>query len=343
MLRIPVAALSTPLGRIRKLVIGSPNWLGDVMMAEPLLRAIQRDGRFETFLLCKPQVFDLCRAFRNHLPSIAVATHATAPSTRFAPDDTLWVNLAMTPDLPLLALRCGARFIWGYPRHDTAHLLGEWLGPEFVAREQHHVHNYLSLLFRLGIDLPDEMPVPRLVAFDRHSPSPTGGLGARIVVLNTSSSNQESKRFPAERFRELADLLLERFRDIEIRLNGLTGDADRNAAIARACRDPDRCIDSSGSHDLSEMIALLAGSRLVISNDTGPMHIAAALGVATIGIFGPTSPAWTAPLGTNAYHVRTRAACAPCFTSPCPLPPQVCFDDVAPLDVMRVVEEHRLL
>src|SRR5262245_27274222 len=91
---------SLPLRSIRTLAIGSPNWLGDVVTIEPLLRALARDGRFEIVLFCRPQVRELCAAFRIHLPSIEVVAYGTAPKVRFAADDTLWVNLAMTPDLP---------------------------------------------------------------------------------------------------------------------------------------------------------------------------------------------------------------------------------------------------
>jgi lipopolysaccharide heptosyltransferase II len=336
----PASSSVLPLRSIRSLAIGSPNWLGDVVMIEPLLRALVRDGRFEVVLFCRPQVSELCAAFRRHLPSIEVAVYGgSAPMTRLAPEDTLWVNLAMTPDLPLLARRSGARVVWGYPRYPaTALLLDESLGDDFVVRDRHHVHNYLSLLARLGIAPPDSA-VPRLSA----PASPESGQDRRIVVLNTSTSNQESKRYPASRFGELVDLLLELVFDVEIRLSGLAADVERNSAIALGSRDPGRCIDCSGRYGVGDLIAVLARSSLVISNDTGPMHIAAALGVPTIGIFGPTSPRWTAPLGPNAHLVRTGAPCAPCFKSPCPLPRQTCFDDVAPRDILRVVEEHRLL
>jgi heptosyltransferase-2 len=341
---VPIPLSLATLGRIRTLAIGSPNWLGDVVMIEPLLRALVRDSRFEVVLFCRPQIGELCAAFRNHLPSIEVVTYdRPASAARLAPDDTLWINLAMTADLPLLARERGARFVWGCPSEDTAHLLGESLGDEFVSRDRHHVHNYLSLLARLGIETAEERPVPRLVARSAPPTPCDAGEPSQIVVLNTSSSNQESKRYPASRFRELADLLLERFPDLAIRLTGLPADAERNSAIALASRDPARCADDSGRYGLGAMIALLARAALVVSNDTGPMHIAAALGVATIGIFGPTSPVWTAPLGRNAHLVRTRAACAPCFASPCPLPPQKCFDDIAPGDIVRLIDERRLL
>ena len=334
------------LRTIRTLAIGSPNWIGDAVMMEPLLRALVRDGRFAIVLWCRPRLRDLCRTLRNHLPSLEVATYdgdVARLSPRLAAEHTLWISLAMTPDLPSLARRCGARFVWGFPQDDTAHLLGQSLGAEFVDRGQHHVRNYLAVLPRLGIDPPHGTAVPYLEVRAGRGRRGNVRNRRRVVVVNTSSSNQPSKRYPASGFVELANLLLGRFPDVRILLTGLADDAERNARIAAQTCEPARCVDHTGRYTLARFIEVLAGARLVISNDTGPMHVAAALGVATIGIFGPTSPAWTAPLGPRAHHVATRAPCAPCFASPCPLPEQICFDDVSPVEVVRLIEAHELL
>jgi heptosyltransferase-2 len=337
------------LAPLRTLAIGSPNWLGDVMMAEPFLRALHADGRFRILLFCRPNVADLCRALRRHLPALEVLEYDVADAlgdnlrTRCVPAETLWLNLAMDADLLRLGHRHRGRWLWGFPRQDTAHLITGALGSDYVDRRLHRVHNYLSLLARLEIATPREPAIPRLLA-DPEDARPAGaGNGRRVVVLNTASSNQPSKRYPAARFLALGNLLLERFPDVGIVLTDANPGAEANSFIASRALDARRCVDCSGRLRVGELIALLGAARLVVSNDTGPMHIAAALGVPTIGIFGPTSPLWTAPLGTAAHLVRTAAGCAPCFQSPCPLPQQVCFDDVTPRDVMRIVETHRLL
>jgi ADP-heptose:LPS heptosyltransferase len=337
------------LASIRTLAVGSPNWLGDVMMAEPFLRVVHDDGRFRIVLFCRPNVADLCRALRRHLPSMDVFEYGSAdrrendPRTRLDPDETLWLNLAMDRDLLLLGHRRGGRWLRGFPREDTAPLITHALGPEFVDRRRHHVFNYLSLLPELGIEVPRELELPRLSGNGEPARPPEIANGRRLVVLNTASSNQPSKRYPAERFLALANLLLERFPDVAIVLTDSHPHAESNSFIASRALDRSRCSDSSGRFDVAELIALLGAARLVISGDTGPMHIAAALGVATIGIFGPTSPRWTAPVGPAAHYVRTAAQCAPCFQSPCPLPRQVCFDDVSPRAVLELIESKHLL
>ena len=84
-----------------------------------------------------------------------------------------------------------------------------------------------------------------------------------------------------------------------------------------------------GRTSLGVMVALLRRSDVLLTNDSGPMHIAAALGVCTVALFGPTDPVRTGPYGLGHNVFSTRVPCSPCFRRRCPLPRQLCLDDVA--------------
>ena len=82
-----------------------------------------------------------------------------------------------------------------------------------------------------------------------------------------------------------------------------------------------------GQTDLPILVGLLKKSHLLLANDSGPMHIAAALEVPTVTLFGPTDPAKTGPFGKKHKVFQSRASCSPCFERKCPLKDQICFFD----------------
>jgi ADP-heptose:LPS heptosyltransferase len=76
-------------------------------------------------------------------------------------------------------------------------------------------------------------------------------------------------------------------------------------------------LDLSGRTSIAELAALLAGAALVIANDSGPMHLAAAVGAPVVGVFGSTEPGWTAPVGGEVVTAAPRPGCAPCYARRC--------------------------
>ena len=96
---------------------------------------------------------------------------------------------------------------------------------------------------------------------------------------------------------------------------GSAEDNAAGAAIAQAA--PQQCLDLTGKISLPEMIEWIRLGDLMISNDTGPMHVAAALGKPVVGIFGPTEPRRTGPYGQLQNVIRIDLPCAPCLKSRC--------------------------
>ena len=145
-----------------------------------------------------------------------------------------------------------------------------------------------------------------------------GGWPRGYIVLNPNAGCLcLERRWPAEHFANLAARLLQES-ELGLLFIGSRDERQRTAAIvadarARAGRAGQRIFDLSGSLEAGPLCALLAGARLVISNDSGPMHLAAALGAPTLGLFGPETPLLYSPLGPRARALWDPPPCSPCI------------------------------
>ena len=125
-----------------------------------------------------------------------------------------------------------------------------------------------------------------------------------------------AKRWMPERFAQVANAVSAQ-RDVQWVLFGVAGDAPLGDEIARQITGtPANLI---GKTTLTELMDRLSECAVVLTNDTGTMHLAAALGVPTVAIFGSTEPLLTAPLGPGHRILRHQVECSPCFLRECPL------------------------
>ncbi len=139
--------------------------------------------------------------------------------------------------------------------------------------------------------------------------------GEPVVVLCPGSINSRAKRWPAEAYAALGDRLIESKR--QVLLIGSANETDvSNEVISHMQQRP---IDLTGKTSLDEITALLSLVDLVVTNDTGPAHVAAALGRPTLVIFGPTNPLTTRPFAPQAEILRHPPDCAPCMLRDCPI------------------------
>lgn len=138
--------------------------------------------------------------------------------------------------------------------------------------------------------------------------------GNRPLVAINPVAQWPTKLWPEDRFALLADRLLERY-DVSVVFTGGGGDRRVVARIIGAMRRP--ALDLSGRTSLKQLAALYRRARLVVSTDTGPMHLAAAVGTPVVALFGPTAAWRTGPFGSGHQIVRAPAPCAPCFKRRC--------------------------
>ena len=157
--------------------------------------------------------------------------------------------------------------------------------------------------------------------------------GATPFTAVIPGTRWESKRWPAERVAALIDRLCEAGLGPCVLL-GSPADRARADAVCAACSAP--VVDLVGRTSLRELTALIEAAARVVCQDSGPMHIAAALGKPTVAVFGPTNPRRTGPYSSAAVVVRQELPCMPCYRRTCPLGHHDCMKR---LDVARVFEQ----
>lgn len=187
-----------------------------------------------------------------------------------------------------------------------------------VPRDGYDVHAvdwYLSVLRRLDVPVTwdfEWMPRDEGAAAAIRSLWPDDGL--RWIAFQPGA-RWTNKRWPAENFAALAARLTSR--DPSLRVVVLGGDADRPLGGQIAAAAPGRCLDLTGQLSLPGMVEWLRRCVMMVTNDTGPMHVAVALGRPVIGLFGPTEPTRTGPYGQVAHVLRADLPCAPCMKATC--------------------------
>lgn len=339
----PVA--TSPGGPDHDSLIVAPQWIGDAVMTEPLLRRLAARGERLT-VAALPWIAPVYRAmpqvgtvlelpFRHGgLQFGARRALARQLAGRFS---TAYVlpNSFKSALLPLLA---GIPKRVGYLGEARVGLLTHRLRNPPRASRPPMVAWYSALAGEPGTehDRPrlqlDDATVARTL--DAHGLSRDG-----YVVLAPGAEFGPAKRWPTMHFAELARRLG--------RPSVLLGSAKEaplcDEIVAAAAATPDSCRALAGKTTLAEAFALIAGAANVIGNDSGLMHVAAAFGVRQVAIFGSSSPLHTPPLNDRASVIWLKddpayqppLDCAPCFARVCPLGHTRCLNDVTADYVLR--------
>jgi lipopolysaccharide heptosyltransferase II len=162
--------------------------------------------------------------------------------------------------------------------------------------------------------------------------------GARWIVLQPGT-RWASKRWPVEAFAELVPLLASANAGFRFAILGGGEDRSLGEVIARA--DPARCLDLTGRISLPEMVEWIRLSELMVSNDTGPMHVAAALGTPVIALFGPTEPRRTGPYRQLDHVLQLNLPCVPCLKRRCAyIKPFECLRAIPPTAVFEAAQRR---
>ena len=188
------------------------------------------------------------------------------------------------------------------------------------AFEGHQVHRYLALVRTLGAVEADPRPslgLPASLLEQADALLRARGVapGRTVVGLNAGATYGEAKCWPQERFASLARLLRDRLGAAILAVGG-AAERERAGAVC-APLGPDG-INVAGETTVAQLAALAARCAVFVSNDTGPMHLAAAVGTPVVAVVGPTDPVATGPLSNRATIVRRETSCAPCLKRRCP-------------------------
>jgi lipopolysaccharide heptosyltransferase II len=204
----------------------------------------------------------------------------------------------------------------------------------------HAVDRYLSVLGLLNVPVHSRFQwLPERPVVGKNIRERAGTSGHRWVVL-LPGARWDTKQWPVENFIALARHLLALSPDLKLAILGGPGDIDRGAKIASV--DHARCVDLTGRTTLPEMVEWIRLSDLVITNDTGPMHVAAALGRPVVALFGPTDPRRTGPYGQLPSVMQaTGLPCVPCFQGRCDYAiPLACLRAITPASVCEQARQR---
>ncbi|HKF44871.1 MAG TPA: lipopolysaccharide heptosyltransferase II [Thermoanaerobaculia bacterium] len=299
-------------------VVVAPNWLGDCVMALPLLRAI-RTAHPEDLLavLARPGAASIFRAEGSAGSVLERGSLLDdARSLRRGRFAEAWLlpNSFRSAVAPFLA-RVPERI--GYATDRRGALLTRSL--EKPDRTAHQLRDYDDLLRSRGIepDLgPPRLPIPPAAAQRAREALERAGISAEkpLALLCLGAAFGWTKRWPPERFGALSGRLAGRGYACAAVIG--PGEEDLAAKASAAAKSPlpvlGRDLDPIG------LAALLARARLAVANDSGPAHLAAAVGTPVVALFGPTDPGRTSPSGAPVEVLDRFVFCSPCFLKECP-------------------------
>jgi heptosyltransferase II len=317
-----------------KLLIRATNWLGDAIMALPALHAVRkRFPQAEISILALPYVADIYRGqgVADELISYdRSAEHRgiggkekLAASLRAKKFDTALL-LQNAFDAAWIVWRAGIPERIGYDRDGRRFLLTTAIPvPRPGDIPAHEKYYYLELVKRA--EWLDELPriseIVLRVSQDESAQAEAklrsfgSRPGAVRIAVGAGASYGSAKCWPPERFATAINLLLKE-RQAEVLLFGTPAEARVSAAIQAGLGQV--ALDLTGETQISELPALLSRCRAFLGNDSGAMHVAAAVGLPVVAIFGPTDPEGTAPVTPRCTIVQEKPYCSPCFLRRCP-------------------------
>jgi len=308
-----------------KIMVRATNWIGDGVMMTPALGVLrQQFPEAEIVIVANPLVahlfnrhpwcdrvlvLDRRRASRGVVGLIRFARMLR--TERFG----LAVLFQKAFEAALLALLAGIPVRAGFATDARGFLLthGTQLTPQI--KRLHHSQHYLKMLDAFGVRGEDYPMKLELSPEEMVRGGAQTGFG-EWLVLNPGAAYGSAKRWYPDRFAEVGNRLSRQL-DLPVVIVGGPGEVTIGGDIEQQLSVP--AVNLVGRTTVREMMAVIGQSRLVISNDSGPMHIAAAFKVPTVAIFGPTDHTTTYPLSRRSAVVHSGAECAPCLKRTCPI------------------------
>jgi heptosyltransferase I len=204
--------------------------------------------------------------------------------------------------------------------------------------ERHALERYLNLVSQLGVPIentPFEYVVSQIVLEKMRNRLAEKGFQGRPLVALHPAAKWVTKEWPLPRFALLAETLAKQGAWIVI--TGSPQDAPKIEGALEKTQEASKILNWAGRTTFQELAALFSLADLVITPDTGPMHLAAAVKAPLIALFGPTAPWRTGPYGNGHVVLRKELPCSPCFRKKCPT--GECLDQITVEEVMKAAEE----
>lgn len=332
----------------KTLVVG-PSWIGDMVIAQSLFKFIKaRNPSIEVDVIAPNWTKPLLAI----MPEVRTAITMPDIHGRLALGTRLRIGCdlrkqnynhaiviprsfksAIVPFVAHAKRRTGflGELRWGM-LNDIRHVNGKVL--------YRTVDRFISLCLDPGEAIPENIPKPSLSIPKAQAVTIFGNLGEKltgepILGICPGAEYGPAKRWPSKYFSSVANAKLDE--GWHVWLFGSEKDAGITDEIQAMTRG--RCLDLAGRTTLSESISLISLTTAVVSNDSGMMHVAVALGRFTVALFGSTDPLRTPPLSNNVEILYLGLSCSPCFKRICPLGHLNCLKDIQPEQVLNSLKE----
>jgi heptosyltransferase-2 len=339
--------------RCNNILVRGVNWIGDAVMTMPALRALRRaNPGARITLLVKPWVsplfendpgVDCIIQYSDEHKGIFGKLKLAREIRRYGFCEAVLFQNAL--DAAIVAFLAGIPERIGYSRDGRRLLLTTAVPVDSNSEKVHHVEYYLNLLVKAGFAVEKSLPWIYLTLEERFQARDLlKKLKRPLVAINPGATYGSSKRWRPERFAEVAWKIINELWGSVVILGGPaeTSIAKKiakllTAADALHAQEP-RHLVLAGKTGLRDLAAVISESDILVTNDSGPMHVGYAVGTPVVAIFGSTSPEATGPVGEGNIVIKKSLNCSPCFERECERGDLQCMDLITPGDVFAAVQ-----
>jgi len=351
-----------------KILIRGTNWIGDAVMTLPAIRAVRQTlPNAHITLLIKPWVsgifkenpdIDEIMLYSDEYKGIVGKLKLSWMIRQKKFETAILFQNAFDAALITWLARVPERI--GYLKDMRGRLLTNAVPVDKQTESRHQIHYYLDLVKSIGMKTEDTHPhiyisdMEREEAslllkstFSANNPSPVirypvpygaGRHQSPLVGINPGATYGSAKRWPAKNFACLIDRITSELNGRVIMFGGRSEIAIANEIIQET-QNPSPVLNVAGKTDLRELAALISECNAFVTNDSGPMHMAYALNVPTVAIFGSTDSTATGPVGEGHKVITKNTPCSPCLKRECPEGHLRCMTGITPDEVLSVLKE----
>lgn len=339
-----------------KIIVRMPNWIGDVVLSTPALHLLRKNFPLASItLLAKKWVAPALEANPDVDRIIVMTEKESYPelvrkimANKF--DTGILFPNSFSSALLFRLAHISKRV--GYSTDGRSILLTKRIKRPSDFKKEHQILYYLQLIEKYLSAMQNSN---QIVRSNRKMVKPIWNITEeerawadellqnntssqkKLIGINPGAAHGPAKRWFPERFAEVGNELVQRY-DAEIAIFGSPDERKIVASIVKMMKfNP---LNLAGETNLRDLAALISRCALFITNDTGAMHIAAALETPIVAIFGPTDPARTAPWGNGHIIVQKKIRCSPCMRKKCPERHHKCMNKVEAQEVLKAAEQQ---
>jgi len=305
-----------------RIIVRSPNPLGDACMALPAIRAIRREWENTSIVVaCRENLAPMWESQCDVDEVIPFSRKANpvAVGKEFRSHGKFDLGVLLPNSFrSALELRLGGvKNLVGFKRYQRGILLSNAVRePQADSENPHHANRYLHLVKHMGVSIDQEDTLFQIPPAPRSIPRSPDTIHLGVCP---GAEYGNAKRYPIERYAAAIEELRKRRPGTAFSVSIFGSPAEKAIGEQLAALLSEPVANRAGETTVGELVEELRDCHFVATNDTGTMHLAAALGVPTVAIFGSTEPDFTAPIGEIHRVIRHKVDCSPCFLRECPI------------------------